>query len=182
MWSRQIRVVVGEGLRPSSHPCLKFFMSSTPTFLFLTPYLLSMAEKKTTKQHFSSDWLSGGWWWSWWVCTHTTTIHGGDERWGQMSLWLTVMRWCAVSVSRYVYVCAHFYLLYINMCTCIYRPLVSWCVRGGLESSTTPVWLFPMTFGARSSNLWASVNAPFSSFFHCTNSGSLCGHRKETKP
>lgn len=71
------------------------------------------------------------------------------------------------------YVCTDTYV-------CIHRPLLLRCVRGGLESSTTPARPFPMTFGARRSSFWASVNASVSSFFHCTNSGSLC--RKKTPP
>lgn len=55
----------------------------------------------------------------------------------------------------------------------IHKPLLLRCVRGGLESSTTPALPLPMTLGARRSSFWASVNASVSSFFHCTNSGSL---------
>lgn len=63
----------------------------------------------------------------------------------------------------------------VCVCRCVaYRPLLLWCVRGGLESSTPPARPFPMTLGARRSSFWASVNASVSSFFHWTNSGSLC--------
>lgn len=59
--------------------------------------------------------------------------------------------------------------------TVAHKPLLLRCVSGGLDSSTTPARPLPITLGARRSSFWASVNASFSSFFHCTNSGSLCG-------
>lgn len=70
---------------------------------------------------------------------------------------------------------------HICVYVCIHRPLLLRCVRGGLESSTTPARPFPMTLGARRSSFWASVNASVSSFFHCTNSGSLCRENKTTR-
>lgn len=81
-------------------------------------------------------------------------------------------------------VCVCVYHGVLRVCTdtyvCIHRPLLLRCVRGGLESSTTPARPLPMTLGARRSSFWASVNASVSSFFHCTNSGSLCKQETET--
>lgn len=76
-----------------------------------------------------------------------------------------VMRGCGVCAC----VCVR-----LRVRVCVHRPLLLRCVRGGLGWSSTPPRLFPITLGARRSSFCASVNASVSSFFHCTNSGSLC--------
>ena len=63
----------------------------------------------------------------------------------------------------------------------VQRPLLFLWQRGGFESSTTAERDLLRNLGARRSSRWASMNVSVSSFFHCTNSGSLWGqtHRGE---
>lgn len=53
------------------------------------------------------------------------------------------------------------------------RPLLFLWQRGGFQSSTTADRDLLRNLGARRNSRWASVNVSVSSFFHCTNSGSL---------
>ena len=57
----------------------------------------------------------------------------------------------------------------------VQRPLLFLWQRGGFESSTTAERDLLRNLGARRSSRWASMNVSVSSFFHCTNSGSLWG-------
>ena len=126
----------------------------------------------------------------WWACSADTLRGVVGDRWEGVRanvLWLMRRgegKEVDCSVCLCVSVCVLCINIYVCIClymgVCIHRPLLLRCVRGGLESSTTPARPFPMTFGARRSSFWASVNASVSSFFHCTNSGSLCTQNKRS--